>query len=123
MAKCNNCGDERKKVKVLSSCELTGARQYVEMGECPCDDISGRMVDFGERPHYEEVEAKKKSYPPHIQRKIDQLEELEEMNMALGFHDKIASVRHLIAKEIEEEEKIRKSREYAEFSFRNGLWY
>ena len=52
MAKCNNCGDERKKVKVLSSCELTGARQYVEMGECPCDDISGRMVDFGERPHY-----------------------------------------------------------------------
>jgi len=43
MAKCNNCGDERKTVRVLSSCELTGARQYVEMGECVCDDISGRI--------------------------------------------------------------------------------
>lgn len=123
MAKCNNCGDERKTVKVLSSCELTGARQYVEMGECDCDDISGRMVDFGEMPHYEKIEAKKKSYPPHIQRKIDQLEELEEMNAALGLCDKIASVRHAIAKEIEEEEKIRKSREYSEFASRNGLWY
>jgi len=105
MAKCNKCGDEKKMVKKLTSCGLTGMPQYIEFGECDCDDITGRMIDLGEMPHYEKIEAKKKLYPPHIQRKIDQLEELEEMNSALGLPDKIASVRHLIAKEIEEEAK------------------
>jgi hypothetical protein len=104
MAKCNNCGDERKKVRVLSSCELTGARQYIEMGDCDCGDITGRMVSFGENPHVEELHIQK-VYPPHIQRKLDQLEELENMNMALGLCDKISSVRYLISKEIEEEAK------------------
>ena len=104
MKKCKNCGDDKKSVKKLASCDLTGMLQYVEMFECDCDDITGRMVSFGENPHVEELHIQK-VYPPHIQRKIDQLEELEEMNMALGLHDKIASVRHLIAKEIEEEAK------------------
>ncbi len=105
MAKCNNCKGEMKMVKKLTTCDLTGIYQYIEFGECDCDDISGRMIDLGEKPYYEEVQAKKKLYPPHIQRKIDQLEELEEMNMALGLCDKIASIRYLIAKEIEEEAK------------------
>lgn len=105
MAKCNNCKGEMKRTKKLTTCDLTGTHQYIEFGECDCDDISGRMIDLGEKPYYEEVQAKKKLYPPHIQRKIDQLEELEEMNAALGLHDKIDSIRHLIAKEIEEEAK------------------
>jgi hypothetical protein len=104
MKKCKNCGDDKKSVKKLASCDLTGMLQYVEMFECDCDDITGRMVSFGENPHVEELHIQK-VYPPHIQRKIDQLEELENMNMALGLCDKIASVRDLIAREIEEEAK------------------
>ena len=105
MKKCKNCGEDLKQMEKLATCDLTGMRHPINIESCDCDDISGRMVDFGEMPHYEEIEAKKKLYPPHIQRKIDQLEELEEMNAALGLHDKIASVRHAIAKEIEEEAK------------------
>jgi len=105
MAKCNKCGNERKMVNKITTCDLTGVHQSIEFGECDCDDITGRMIDLGEMPHYEKIEAKKKSYPPHIQRKIDQLEDLEEMNAALGLPDKIASIRHVIAKEIEEEAK------------------
>jgi hypothetical protein len=104
MGKCKNCGDNMKRVNKLLSCELTGMPQYIEMGECDCDDITGRMVSFGENPHVEELHVQK-VYPPHIQRKLDQLEELESMNAALGLSDKIASVRHLIAKDIEEEAK------------------
>ena len=104
MKKCKNCGDDKKSVKKLASCDLTGMLQYVEMFECDCDDITGRMVSFGENPHVEELHIQK-VYPPHIQRKLDQLEELESMNAALGLSDKIASVRHLIAKDIEEEAK------------------
>jgi len=106
MKSCSKCGEQMKMVNELFTCDLTGMHQYIEMGKCHCDDasLSGRMVNLGERPHYD-VEAKKKLYPPHIQRKIDQLEELEEMSMALGLQDKIASVRHLISKDIEEEAK------------------
>jgi len=104
MKKCKNCGDDKKSVKKLASCDLTGMLQYVEMLECDCDDITGRMVSFGENPHVEELHVQK-VYPAHIQRKLDQLEELESMNAALGLSDKIASVRELIAREIEEEAK------------------
>ena len=104
MGKCKNCGDDMKRVKKLTSCDLTGVQQYIEMGECDCDDITGRMVSFGENPHVEDLHVQK-VYPPHIQKKIDQLEELESMNAALGLCDKISSVRHLIAREIEEEAK------------------
>jgi hypothetical protein len=104
MKKCKNCGEGIKKVEKLATCDLTGMRHHINIEACACDDISGRMINLGEKPHYE-LEAKKKLYPPHIQRKIDQLEELEEMSMALGLHDKIASVRHLISKDIEEESK------------------
>jgi hypothetical protein len=104
MGKCKKCGDDMKMAKRLTSCELTGMLQYIEMGDCDCEDITGRMVSFGENPHVEELHIQK-VYPPHIQRKIDQLEELENMNMALGLCDKIASVRYLISKEIEEEAK------------------
>ena len=60
MKSCSKCGEQMKMVNELFTCDLTGMHQYIEMGKCHCDDasLSGRMVNLGERPHYD-VEAKK----------------------------------------------------------------
>jgi len=101
---CPVCKAEITQDKGTRTCDMTGMQYEANIGKCDCDDIGGRMVDFGEKPHVDEVPLQK-VYPPHIQRKLDQLEELEGMNMALGLCDKISSIRHLIAKEIEDEAK------------------
>lgn len=96
---CKNCGEELVQLKGTATCDLTGYKYETNFGTCDCD-LGLRLVDFAEKP---EIAAS--TLPPHIQKKLDELNELEKLSMALGIHDKISSARAMLQHEIEEFEK------------------
>jgi uncharacterized Zn finger protein (UPF0148 family) len=93
---CKNCGEVLAQAKGTATCDLTGYSYETSFGTCDCD-LGLRMSDFAEKP-----EVASLNLPKHIQEKLDALNELEEMNMALGLHDKISSARSFIQKEIDD---------------------
>ncbi len=113
---CPVCKSEITQEKGTRTCDMTGMQYEANIGKCDCDDIGGRMASFSEMPAVDLNPRNKGSVlPPHIQKKLDDLNELEDLSMSLGLHDKISSIRHAISKEIDELEKIQKAKQYVNF--------
>lgn len=86
---CKSCGNELEMVVKPFTCDLTGMEYDASFGECDCENLGERMSSYSE-------------LPANIKKKLEDLEELEKTNMALGLHDKISAARYLIRKEIDQ---------------------
>jgi len=88
---CTNCGTPRQTKTVLTSCEMTGALITVNMGYCPCkdkddDDLSGRMIDRGERPT---INVDPRDASPGLLRKVNELKKLQRVSKFIGIDSSV----------------------------------
>jgi hypothetical protein len=85
---CNNCGTQKEFKSVQTCCEMTGALITINMGYCPCkdkddddDDLSGRMIDGGERPT---ISINPKDVTEGLLKKVAGLKRLQRFGKSIG---------------------------------------
>jgi hypothetical protein len=88
---CNNCGTTKEFKSVQTCCEMTGALITIQMGYCTCkddddddDDLSGRMIDHGERPT---ITIDPTDASPGLLRKVAGLKKLQRVGKAIGIEN------------------------------------
>lgn len=90
---CNNCGTPREFKNLQTCCEMTGTWITIQMGYCPCkdnddddDDLSGRMIDHGERPT---ITIDPRDASSGLLRKVNELKKLQEVGKAIGIENTV----------------------------------
>jgi hypothetical protein len=90
---CNNCGTSQKIKPVQTCCEMTGALITIQMGYCTCkddnddnDDLSGRMIDHGERPT---ITIDPSDATQGLLRKVAGLKRLQRIGRSIGIENTV----------------------------------
>jgi hypothetical protein len=104
---CKNCGTQKELKPVQTCCEMTGTWITINMGYCPCnekdddddDDLSGRMIDHGERPT---ITIDPKDASPGLLRKVQGLKNLQRVGRSIGIENTV----NVEVKEINVSERI-----------------